>query len=176
MTVRADCAVSTQSPLPSVNKSSCPWLSKEGISVWTGLASLHPHPGNIHPSKLSHPPVLLLYCLLSCKQLQTPLCLHVYWTPSGKIPWRINSQLKFLLLLRWRKLHNSYTNGFTKGQSRWNHTTACRSYHTPSTLPPTPLRYHWKPLLPSWRHVNNASHHRWWGGEWEVEIIRKTST
>ena len=66
MTVRADCAVSTWSPLPSVNKSSCPGLSKEGISAWTRLS---PIPSwDIHPSKLSHPPVLLLYCLLSHKQ------------------------------------------------------------------------------------------------------------
>ena len=77
MTVRAACAVSTQRPLPSVNKSACPGLSKEGISVWAGLASLHPHPGNIHPSKLSHPPVLLLYCLLSHKQPDSTLLTHI---------------------------------------------------------------------------------------------------
>ena len=71
MTVRANCAVSTWSPLPSVNKS--PGLSKEGISVWTGITSLRPHPGHIHSSKLSLPPVLLLYCLLSHKQPDSTL-------------------------------------------------------------------------------------------------------
>ena len=72
-------------------------------------------PSQEHSSdKLSHPPVLLLYCLLSCKQLDSTL-LTLLLNTLRQNPLKDNSQLKFLLLLHWRKPHNSYTNDFTKG-------------------------------------------------------------